>query len=119
MVKTHGTSKNVNEKCTSSSKNVKQTTQSPALSKRPPIHGKNEASNQKRGMKDTGKIPAAPKSPNVKENGEENGKTWMYGRMAYVFGNFPFQGSQNTFFKNGSLPNSNFFSHTLPIPCNN
>ena len=74
MVKTHETSKNVNGKCTSSSQNVRKTTQSPALQKRPPIHGKNEASTQKRGMNNTRKTPAAPKIPNVKENGEENGK---------------------------------------------
>ena len=55
-------------------KNVRKTTQSPALQKRPPIHGKNEANSQNRGKKNTGKTPAAPKIPNVKENGEENEK---------------------------------------------
>ena len=57
-----------------SSKIVRKPTQSLGLPKRPPIHGKNEANNQKHGMKDTGKTPAAPKSSNVKENGEENEK---------------------------------------------
>ena len=66
-------------------KNVRKTTQSPALQKRPPIHGKNEASNQKRGMKDTGKTPAAPKIPQREGEWRKNRKTWMHSRMAYVF----------------------------------
>ena len=73
--------------------NVRKTTQTLVLQKRPPIHGKNEASSQKRERKNTGKTPAAPKIPNVKGNGEEKWKTWMHGKMAYVFGHFPCQGS--------------------------
>ena len=46
---------------------------------------------------------------------EENWKTWMPSRMAYVFGHFSCQGSQNTFFKNGSLPNSNFLPILFPF----
>ena len=53
----------MNGKCTSNSQNVRKTAQSPALQKRPPIHGKNEANHQKRGMKNTGKTPAAPQNP--------------------------------------------------------
>ena len=109
MVKTHEATKNVNEKCTSSSQNVRKTAQSPALQKRPPIHGKNETNSKKHGMKNTGKTPAGPKNPNVKENG---GKMEKRGCIAEWH---TFLGIQ----KNGSLPNSNFFAHTLPIPCNN
>ena len=100
-------------------KNVGKTTQSPALQKRPPIHGKNEANSQNVKSKYTGKTSAAPQKLQREEEWSGKWKTWMYGRMAYVFGHFPCQGSQNTFFKNGSLPNSNLVAHTLPLPCNN
>ena len=90
-----------------------------ALQKRPPIPGKNEANNQNRGMKDTGKTPAAPKSPNVKENGEKNGKRGCMAEWHTFLGNFSLPRKSEHVFQKWVSTQFEFFAHTLPIPCNN
>ena len=66
--------------------------------------GKNEANNQNRGMKDTGKTPAAPKSPNVKENGEENGKRGCMAEWPTFLGIFLAKEVRTRFSKMGLCP---------------
>ena len=58
---------------------------------------------------DTGKTPAAPKSPNVKENGEENGKHRCMAEWNTFLGISLAEEVRTHFSKMGSLPNSNFF----------
>ena len=111
--------KNVDGKMHQQLPNVRKTTQSLALQKRPPIHGKNEANYQKCGMKDTGKTLAAPKSPNVKENGGKMEKRGCIAEWPTFLGIFLAKEVKTRFSKNGPLPNSNLVAHTLPIPCNN
>ena len=49
-----------------------------------------------------------PERAHVKENGEENMKTWKHGRMAYVFGFLLSQGVKTHFPKTDGFSNSNF-----------
>ena len=84
-----------------------------------PSMGKMKPATKNVEMKDTGKTLAAPKSPNVKENGEENEKRGCIAEWHTFLDTFLAKEVRTHFSKNGSLPNSNFFSHTLPIPCNN
>ena len=56
----------------------------------------------------TGKTPTAPKSPNVKENGEENGKHGCMAEWHKFLGIFLAKEVRTRFSKMGSLPNSNF-----------
>ena len=53
-------------------------------------------------MKDTGKTPAAPKSPNVKENGEENEKRGCMAEWPTFLGTFLAKEVRTHFSKNGS-----------------
>ena len=98
---------------------MRKTTQALALQKQPPIHGKNEANSQNVGSKHTGKTPAAPKSPNVKENGEENGKRECMAEWPTFLGIFLAKEVRTHFSKMGLCPIRILVAHTLPLPCNN
>ena len=55
-------------------------------------------------MKDTGKTPAAPKSPNVKENGEENEKRGCMAEWHTFLGIFLAKEVRTRFSKMGLYP---------------
>ena len=83
-----------------------------------PSMGKMKPATKKCGMKNTGKTPAAPKSPNVKENGGKMEKRGCIAEWHTFLVIFLAKEVKTRFSKMGLCP-IQIFSHTLPIPCNN
>ena len=119
MLKTHEIAKTWLENAPTAPKTWGKPTQSLALQKWPPIHGKMKPPTKKCGMKTHTGSSGCLRELTWRKSGEENMKTWKHVRMAYVFGFLLSQGVKTRFPKTDVFSNSNLGCHTLPIPCNN